>query len=333
MPTRATSKAPAHRHPMRVVTRRTGLSADLLRVWEKRYRVVNPARSSGGRRLYSDADIERLRLLYRATLAGRGIGQVAPLSSQALAALVRRDADEERTDPNGRVSSADARAVAPATTEYLADAGRAIERLDAHALEAVLRRAVVALPVATLLDELVAPLLERVGTQWREGTVRPVHGHLAAVVLRRVLDRVIDTASAPGASPHLIVATPAGQAHEFGALLTAASAAAEGWRVTYLGAGLPAEDIAEAAVRTRAEAVALSLVYPVGDPAVAHELRRLRALLPSRVTMLAGGAAASAYHAPLDETGTRRLGDLAELRLMLRALRPRGRNGQGRRGR
>jgi DNA-binding transcriptional MerR regulator len=159
MPTRASSKAPVNRHPMRVVTRRTGLSADLLRVWEKRHKVVKPARSRGGRRLYSDADIERLRLLYRATLAGRGIGQVAALSPQALAALVRRDVDAERADTNGRVSSADARTVAPVTTEYLTEAGRAIERLDAHALEAVLRRAVVALPVATLLDELIGPLL------------------------------------------------------------------------------------------------------------------------------------------------------------------------------
>src|SRR5688500_18465242 len=213
MPTRALSKAPVHRHPMRVVTRRTGLNADLLRVWEKRYEVVKPARSSGGRRLYSDADIERLRLLYRATLAGRSIGQVAALSTQALAALVRRDDDAERANGNGRATSADARAAARAATACFAGAGRAIERLDAHALEAVLRRAVVALPVATLLDELVSPLLERVGTQWREGTFRPVHGHLASVVLRRVLDRVIDTASSPGASPHLIVATPVGQAH------------------------------------------------------------------------------------------------------------------------
>jgi MerR family transcriptional regulator, light-induced transcriptional regulator len=333
MSTRASSKAPAHRHPMRVVTRRTGLSADLLRAWEKRYDVVKPGRSRGGRRLYSDADIGRLQLLYRATLAGRGIGQVAALSTPALAALVRRDADAERAEANGRASSADTRAGAPATTEYLADADRAIERLDAHALEAVLRRAVVALPVATLLDELVAPLLDGIGTQWREGTLRPVHGHLATVVLRRVLDRVIDTASAPGASPHLIVATPAGQAHEFGALLTAATAAADGWRVTYLGAGLPAEDIAEAAVRTHARAVALSLVYPAGDPAVAHELRRLRALLPAQVTMIAGGAAASAYRAPLDDTGTRLIADLGELRTMLRALRLGGRARPARRGR
>src|SRR5919201_3225878 len=96
MTARPPSKPGLHRHPMRVVARRTGLGADLLRAWEKRYEVVTPARSPSGRRLYSDADIERHRLLYRSTLAGRSIGQLAGLSTRELAALVRRDAEAER---------------------------------------------------------------------------------------------------------------------------------------------------------------------------------------------------------------------------------------------
>src|ERR1700733_10194856 len=91
-----------HRHPMRAVTRRTGLSPDLLRAWERRYEVVKPSRSAGGRRLYSDADIERLRLLFRATLAGRSIGQVAELPTSALAALVRQD---EKADAPSRAAT------------------------------------------------------------------------------------------------------------------------------------------------------------------------------------------------------------------------------------
>ena len=126
-----------------------------------------------------------------------------------------------------------------------------MERLDAAGLDATVRRAALALPLRALLDGLVVPLLERVGTGWREGSLRPVHEHLASVVLRRLLDRVIESASFPLATANLVVATPAGQIHEFGALLVAATAAVEGWRVTYLGADLPAEDIAEAAARTR----------------------------------------------------------------------------------
>ena len=77
-----------------------------------------------------------------------------------------------------------------------------------------------------------------------------------------MLDRVIESASSPLATPNLVVATPPGQIHEFGALVVAAAAAADGWRVTYLGTELPAEDIAEVAARMRARAVALSVVFP-----------------------------------------------------------------------
>jgi len=60
-------------HPIQVVARRTGLSADVIRVWERRYSVVNPKRASNSRRLYSDEDVEKLNLLRRATSAGDGI--------------------------------------------------------------------------------------------------------------------------------------------------------------------------------------------------------------------------------------------------------------------
>ena len=318
---------------MRVVTRRTGLSADLLRAWERRYEVVKPSRSESGRRLYSDADIERLRLLYRATLAGRTIGQVAELPTDALAALVRRDAvaDAESEAKAERASEGAQGSVPhapPSGADYLVDCIRAVERLDQPALEATLRRGAVALPIAAFLEALVVPLLERIGTRWREGTLRPVHGHVVTAVLRRVLDRVVDSASSTLATPSLVIATPMGQVHELGALLAATVAATEGWRVTYLGADLPAEDIGDAAASTGARAAALSIVYPAGDPAVVVELRRLRAALPKDVALLVGGAASSAYAEVLDEIGAVRLGGLADFREHLRTL---GRRRQRRR--
>ena len=308
---------------MRVVTRRTGLSADLLRAWERRYEVVKPSRSESGRRLYSDADIERLGLLYRATLAGRNIGQVAELSNEALTALVRQDAeaDAEEAQRPGKTARQSESMAPHSTAEYLAECVRAVERLDAPGLDAILRLAAVALPAAAFLDGLVIRLLERVGTRWREGTLRPVYGHLASAALRRALDQMIESASSPLATENLVVATPAGQVHEFGALVVAATAAAEGWRVTYLGADLPAEDIAEAAARTGARATALSVVFPAGDPALAAEFRRLRTVLPKGVALMVGGAAASAYGAVLDEIGAIRLNDLEDLRAQLRTLR------------
>ena len=79
------------RHPIQVVARRTGISADLIRMWEKRYRVVRPGRTSGGRRAYTDADVEKLRLLREATLGGRRISDVAGLSIPELRAMILED--------------------------------------------------------------------------------------------------------------------------------------------------------------------------------------------------------------------------------------------------
>ena len=78
----------APKHPIRLVANRTGLTVDLIRAWEKRYSVVEPARSSTKRRLYSDYDIERLRLIRIAKQNGRRLADVAKLSLEALRDVV-----------------------------------------------------------------------------------------------------------------------------------------------------------------------------------------------------------------------------------------------------
>jgi MerR family transcriptional regulator, light-induced transcriptional regulator len=144
---------------------------------------------------------------------------------------------------------------------------------------------------------------------------------LASVMLRRLLDRVIETASSPFATANIVIATPLGQVHEFGGLLAPATAAAEGWRVTYLGPVLPAEDIAEAAVRTRARAVALSIVSPFSDAALGDELRRLRTAVPKGIALVVGGAASSDAGLVLHEIGAAQLDDLESFRAYLKKLR------------
>jgi DNA-binding transcriptional MerR regulator/methylmalonyl-CoA mutase cobalamin-binding subunit len=312
MPTRSRPAPKAARHPIQIVTRRTGLSPAVLRMWERRHGVVKPTRSPKGRRLYSDEDVERLRLLARATHGGRTIGQLAGLSLDALTQLVRQDAAEERVR--------DTADLAPPARRLLEDAMSMIERLEASALDALLRRGMIALPAGEFLDHVVAPLLHETGERWRAGTLRPVHGQLTATVVRRVLERVRDEPP-PRNAPEIIVATPAGQRHELGALMVAAAAAAEGWSVTYLGADLPAEDLAEAVRVTGARVLALSIVHPSGDRALAHELRTLGAQLPRATVLLVGGSAAAAYAPILDRISGERLADLEALRTRLRAIR------------
>ncbi|MGZ8469204.1 MAG: MerR family transcriptional regulator [Gemmatirosa sp.] len=312
-------------HPIQVVARRTGLSADVIRAWEKRYRVVEPARSDVGRRLYSDADVERLRLLARATLTGRPIGEVAVLTPSALAALVHDEAarDVMTGEPPSTTNGHAPRAPAPPAARDRIDACLdALARFDVTALDATLRRASVALSAEAFLDSLVVPFWDATLERVRAGTLRITHEHIALGALRRALDRVVEAATSPLDPPDLVVSTPSGQPQELGALLATATAAAEGWRAVYVGGGLPAEAIAEATTQLGARAVTLSLGTTVSDRAIPRELRRLRALLPQDVAILVEGAATDAHRGVLREIDAIVLRDPAELRARLRTLRP-----------
>lgn len=302
------------RHPILVVAKRTGLSADVLRAWEKRYGVVDPARSGGGRRLYSDDDIDYLRLLKRATAAGRNVGRVAGLGRAELEALVREDEAAAASHPveasggSGETGWAVDRAMA------------AILALDGPALDAVLRRAMLETDALRFLDAVVVPLLIGIGEQWRHGDVSPAHEHLASSVLRGVLGAFTGTFVPRPDAPRFLSATPQGQRHEFGAMLAAASAAAVGWRITYVGGDLPAGAIAAAARQTEAAVVALSLVHPDNDPDLPNELRALRATLAPDVVLVVGGAAARGYARVLRDLKALVVTDLETLRATLVSL-------------
>ncbi|MBV9108712.1 MAG: MerR family transcriptional regulator [Gemmatimonadetes bacterium] len=302
------------RHPIRVVSERTGLSPDVLRAWEKRYGVVAPGRrQDAGQRLYSDADVERLRLLRRATSAGRSISHVATLPDAELARLVAED-ETQRTATPARPPAANGSAAAGA---HVRRALAAVGEMDGPALEAALRRAAVTLGIDAFVDDVAAPFLRAVGDAWASGAMSVAHEHLASAVLRRVLGIASDAAAGTASGPAVVIATPARQVHELGAMLAAAAATSAGWRVVYLGADLPAEDVARAVRETGARVVALSLVFAANPAGDVEELRRLRRLLPSQVALVAGGEGARAAAAPLANAGIRFVPDFAEFRRVL----------------
>ncbi len=310
------------RHPIRVVARRTGLSPDVLRAWEKRYQAVEPERS-GNRRTYSDADVERLLLLRKATLGGRSIGQVARLDTRELRRLVAADEKAAAAAPGAHGQPA--RAARLQESARLEACLASIQDLESHRLEAQLAEALVEKGRIATLEELVIPLMGQIGKLWRDGSLRVAHEHMVSAVVRSFLGRLNGNADAAGTAPRLVISTPSGQHHELGALVCAATAASEGWDVSYLGPNLPAEEMA-AAVRLRgARVAALSIVYPPDDPRLPGELRRLAELLPPGTHLVTGGAAAAGYDAVLEAVGAIRLGNMAEFRSWLeRQRRPAG---------
>jgi MerR family transcriptional regulator, light-induced transcriptional regulator len=302
---------------MRVVARRTGLTSHVIRVWERRYGTVSPMRTPTNRRLYSDADIERLQLLRRATLAGHSIGHIAKLPIERLHTLVA--AEEAVTPSLLQPISARPENLSPAS--ILAACIKASEQLDAMLLEEILTRAAVKFSQPVFIEQVIVPLMYRIGDLWHEGTLRVAHEHLVSAVVRTSLGSLSRGFAPTASAPALVVATPTGQMHELGALIVAVTAASDGWRVSYLGPSLPAEDIAAAAHQNGARAVALSLIYPADDPYLKGELSTLRRGLADGVLVLAGGQAAEAYEDAFNEIGVLWVKDLAALRRQLELLR------------
>ena len=172
-----------------------------------------------------------------------------------------------------------------------------------------------------LLQRLIAPLTQALGDLWRAGKITAAHEHFATAAIRVMLGNAVKPFGMLAHAPVLIVTTPAGQVHELGALLVAATAVNFGWRVTYLGVSLPAAEIAGAAQLSQARAVALSVVYPDDDPLLEGELLRLREALPPDTALLVGGRAMSAYREVLAKTGAVCVKNLAQLGTALDNLR------------
>ena len=296
-------------YPVRIVLRRTGLTAELLRAWERRYQVVHPGRTQGGQRLYSEADVERLLLLKRATAYGHSIGRVAQLTNDEVAGLLEAAPQRAATRPTE--TSLDY------STSIRQRGLEALGWMDGGTLDALLRQAAVQMGPVAFAEQVVVPFVREIGDLWHQGKLRIVQEHLATATIRQVMSNLLAFTVTTPSAPVFIAATTSGQHHEIGALLAAAIAAGEGWRAVYLGSDLPGEEIAIAAERLRARAVGISLVYPAENPAIEPDLRALSQALGTRTPVFIGGEAARHHRSLIDRLQLRPIENLDGLRLEL----------------
>ena len=299
-------------HSIKIAARKSGLTAHVIRVWERRYNAVSPDRTDTNRRRYSEAEIERLTFLRAATQAGHNIGSIAKLPIEKLREL----AAEVSPVPTPTTKRS-----GPGATQSIDASISAIEQLNSTELEETLGRAAVGFGQHGLLEKIIVPLAHKVGELWRDGTITAAHEHFASAVIRNYLLRASKPYAANATAPLLVVGTPAGQLHELGAVMVAAAASDLGWRVIYLGTSLPAVEIAGAAIQHKARAVAMSIVYPDDDPNLAQELQSLRNHLPPEIKIITGGRAAESYVPILEKIRAIRTRSLSELYRILEQMR------------
>jgi methanogenic corrinoid protein MtbC1 len=228
-----------------------------VRAWERRHGVIEPARTEGKARRYSEADVHRLGLLRAATASGHAIGSIASLSDQALARLA---------EPGP--------ALADGTIEtYL----RALARFDAIETMATLEAFARAHPAPMLVLDLLAPLMHEVGERWHEGALSIAEEHLATTQVRQILQSSIAAAHLDPGAPSIVLAAPESHLHDVGLLLGATLAAHRGARPIVLGANLPIAEIGLAIRRAHASVTVIACARDLG----ASEKRPLRRAVAS----------------------------------------------------
>jgi DNA-binding transcriptional MerR regulator len=154
------------------LSKRSGVSPELLRAWERRYGLLRPTRSAGGLRLYSVADVERVRVMRRHLAAGLAAAEAAAMALRA--ATGEETAREEATPGPAALSPAMMR-------EQLADA---LDRFDEPRAQAILDRLLAAATVDMLLSEVVLPYLRELGDRWERGEASIAQEHFASGILR-----------------------------------------------------------------------------------------------------------------------------------------------------
>jgi methanogenic corrinoid protein MtbC1 len=240
---------------------------------------VLTGRTKGGARLYSDTDVSRLRALKKLSARGHRIGQVAALGEAELANLLGSSAPEADA-PNDDI----ARRI---QHEFL----DCVERLDVIGAERALSRASVAFQPRSFVASVILPVLQEVGRRWEAAEFNVALEHCASAVLRTHLGALMRVYTPEVGARVVVCATPAQEHHEFGALAAALAAASHGWRVVYLGPNLPAREIIDAAVSSRAELLLLSFVLE--QPELREELTEIRSALGKNVRIVVGGRAIS----------------------------------------
>jgi MerR family transcriptional regulator, light-induced transcriptional regulator len=251
------------------LSRRSGVSADLLRAWERRYGLLQPTRSAGGLRLYSTIDLERVRLMKQHLAEG--------LAAAEAAALALRGAPASESPSPSRFEPGKLRS----------ELAEALESFDEPRAQAVLDQVLAAATIDTLLRDIVLPYLEELGDRWEGGEVSVAQEHFASGILRgRLLG--LGRGWGLGMGPLAVLACLPEEQHDIGLIAFGLALRAHGWRIVYLGPDCPVENVAEAARQVDARLVVLSAV---SRERVVSVLPELEELARGR-TVAIGGAAA-----------------------------------------
>ncbi|MBK8944358.1 MAG: MerR family transcriptional regulator [Ignavibacteriae bacterium] len=301
------------KYPIRAVADLTGLTEHVIRIWEKRYKLVIPNRTDTNRRLYSKEDVEKLSLLAKASKSGYSIGVISNYSIDQLKELFGEKITEKKVEELNTNEKTIQQTINNCITF--------IKSLDKKSFEQELYSAQINFTQPILIEKIITPLIEQIGDLWKSGEIRIMHEHISTTIIRKFLTQIIDSNLVDTNAPKILIATPKGQHHELGALIVGVVASSDGWDVTYIGPDLPGEEIAAAIEKIHPKIVAISIVYPSDDIMLDKEMVKISKLLINGTQVIAGGRSVHSYENILKKMNAKIIVNLNEFRNHLSLVR------------
>jgi len=260
------------------VERDTGLSKDVLRMWERRYGFPVPERGTNGERVYPAEQVERLRLIKRLMDMGHRPGRLIAASTEELTLLAPR---------RPRPVLADGKTIDSAGLDELL---ALIKQHDANGYVHALQQRLARQGLQRFVQDIVAPLTNRVGEAWEDGRIEVFEEHLFTELTKRVLRQAIAALPRGTGSPRVLLTSVPDELHILGLLMIEALLALESAECIPLGTQMPLLEITRAAEAHRADIVALSFSAAFPPRQITGLLQQLRGALPNKVELWVGGS-------------------------------------------
>jgi DNA-binding transcriptional MerR regulator/methylmalonyl-CoA mutase cobalamin-binding subunit len=278
---------------------RTGVGSPLIRAWERRYGVIDPARTASGYRLYDDASLRIIGLMRSLVATGWTASEAARAIKTGEVTVDHSLADEA---PVARPEGGPASAVAMHQARLIQRFVSAAESASAGETEAALDDILLSGSFEAVVDDILLPAVAALGDAWASGRLSVAAEHAASAAVARRLSAVFLGAGTQAGATVVIVGLPPGSRHELGAFAFAATLRRRGTGVLYLGSDVTVEGWVDAATRTRARAAVVGVVTEGDQPAAAEVVTALRAAGVRTVAF--GGRAAQPASGPGDDRGS-----------------------------
>ncbi len=257
----------------------SGIKAHTIRIWEKRYGLIAPQRTSTNIRTYCDSELRKLLNISILNRNGLKISKIARLSQDEIAQQVNHF-NEDVTSTENQVESL----------------ALAMIDMDEYRFEQILARSIIKYGFEEAVMHVLYPFFVKVGLMWQTGSISPVQEHFVSGIIRQKFFVAIDSVvgnDKPGV-PRFVFFLPEGEYHEFGLLFFCYLAKKRGFQIIYLGQSLPIDDLPDLVRSKKVDYLVTSFSTSINGNNVLTFIKQLSSQFPDQVVFVSGSGAQQA---------------------------------------